>query len=201
MTPPTPELVPDGIRAALGVRAWDAVEGPALESVYRGVVWPRNQPLAARCLDPISVFEGYRKLKQTGRLARLLRTAPVESLQPPPERHSAPHKDCSCGIYAGWRLNEAYNMGMPATPPPGVATFMMYGTASKAITGKPKVFGAVAGWGRVVRGSGGFRAQYAKVVALFIPRKQDHQEIEELAELYNVPIVDRKHYKYEWKSA
>jgi hypothetical protein len=188
--------IPDGIRPALGVRAWDAVDGPALESVFRSVVWPRNQRLVAECLSPISVFEGYRPTRPAGRWARLRgKTEAPERMHVIPRKHLSPSKNCSCGIYAGWFLEEAHHMGVI----PQVRGW--FGPGAPKISLRPRVFGVMAGWGRVVRGSKGFRAQYAKLVALFQPREGEHQDIEELAELYEVPIVNRNTYHYTWESA
>jgi hypothetical protein len=187
--------IPDAIRPALGLRAWDVVDGPALESVYRGVVWPRNQRLVAECLDPADLFEGYKPRHKIKRWWLPGEYETVEKIRAPTNKHLAPHRGCSCGIYGAWELGEAHLMGAYM---PGVLTFK---PVTPKYSNRPKVFGAVAGWGRVVRGSKGFRAQFAKVVAFFIPRDVDHQGIEELGELYEVPIVDRDNYNIEWKGA
>jgi len=90
-------------------------------------------------------------------------------------RHSPPTKTCTCGIYA---LNE-WEPSHPKKLRPW---------PSDSITG------LILGWGHIVIGSKGFRAQYAKPIALVSrPRSTKLSEIiEELAHAYGIEIITVK---------
>ena len=89
--------------------------------------------------------------------------------------HSPPHKTCTCGIYA---LNEWEPSNPKKTRP----------WPSDSITG------LVLGWGHIVLGSKGFRAQYSKPIALVSrPRSTKLSEIiEELSQIYGLEIITNK---------
>lgn len=86
--------------------------------------------------------------------------------------HEAPHRDCRCG-YAAW-------YALPEEPP---------------LPAVDAVWGAVVAWGRVVECELGFRAQYARPVALldranpFETRKRPRREL--AAETYEIPLLER----------
>lgn len=85
--------------------------------------------------------------------------------------HAAPHRDCRCGYAAYYTLPEA-----PELP------------------ARQAVWGAVVAWGRIVECERGFRAQYARPVALldrenpFDPRGRARALA---AEHYEIPLLER----------
>lgn len=99
-------------------------------------------------------------------------TWPYRPVQQP--HHGVPDEDCQCGIYA-FRQPEFESLnGAPG----------------------PKVRGVVMGWGRYVLGALGWRAQYARLVALLDladlagASEEDPTDIPVvIAERYEVPIV------------
>lgn len=84
--------------------------------------------------------------------------------------HLAPDINCSCGVYA---LSE-YPSQRESLPWP-----------SQAFTG------VMLGWGHTVMGTKGFRAEYAKIVALVARPRSPRltRTIEELSSNYAIPIV------------
>jgi hypothetical protein len=102
-------------------------------------------------------------------------TWPYRPVQP--AHRGVPDEDCQCGIYA-FRRPEFESLN--------------------GATG-PKVRGVVMGWGRYVLGALGWRAQYARLVALLDRvddiddgrlEEHDHADVASMiAERYEVPIV------------
>ena len=86
--------------------------------------------------------------------------------------HEAPYRDCRCGFSAFYSLPEE-----PELPAPEA------------------VWGAIVGWGRVIECERGFRAQYARPVALLDrenPLARRRRESPALAaENYGIPLLDR----------
>ena len=87
--------------------------------------------------------------------------------------HDAPHRDCNCGFAAYYALPEE-----PALPAPEA------------------VWGAICAWGRVVEHETGFRAQYARPIALLDHRhprdlREKGRRIENAADAYGVPLLAR----------
>ena len=85
--------------------------------------------------------------------------------------HEAPDADCRCGYYAYYALPEE-----PDLP------------AAEA------VWGAVVAWGRVVECETGFRAQYARPVALLDcenPFDRQGGRLPLAADNYGIPLLDR----------
>jgi len=86
--------------------------------------------------------------------------------------HEAPYRDCNCGYAAYYALPEA-----PDLP------------AAQA------VWGAVVAWGRIIECERGFRAQYARPVALLdCENPFDRREKKRAAAAaghYNVPLLER----------
>ena len=86
--------------------------------------------------------------------------------------HEAPYRDCLCGFAAFYSLPEE-----PELPAPEA------------------VWGAIVGWGRVIECEHGFRAQYARPVALLDrenPLASRRRESPALAaENYGIPLLDR----------
>ena len=100
----------------------------------------------------------------------------------PPKHYWSPHISCTCGMYAlheypkVWQEHEGKRRASVKPWP------------SEAVTGM------IQGWGRIIVGDKGFRAQYAKPVALVArPRSKRWPEvIERLAERYGLEIVDAR---------
>ena len=81
--------------------------------------------------------------------------------------HVPPAANCSCGIYA---LNHTGGYPYYAYDGPAYA-----------------VFGQVSLWGEVVRGTRGYRAQYAYPRALFLAHKDWHYA-QPLRDAYRIPV-------------
>ncbi len=82
--------------------------------------------------------------------------------------HPAPQKGCGCGLYSHYSLEDL--------------------SRSVNWQGNDGVLvGAVGGWGRVILHPDGWRAEYARVLALF--RQGPAAALERAAEVYSVPIV------------
>jgi len=88
----------------------------------------------------------------------------------------APHRDCRCGIYA---LHDPWDFddGLPAH-------IFGFSDVSNVVTG------VAAGWGRAFRGEYGWRAQFAKPVALYRTQYFGEQ-VDRIAARYGCRVVDR----------
>jgi len=86
--------------------------------------------------------------------------------------HEAPHRDCLCGYSAYYKLPEEPDLPAPEA-----------------------VWGAIVAWGRVVECEWGFRAQYARPVALLDCENpldlRKRRRSERAAEYYDIPLLDR----------
>lgn len=163
------DRIPDAVEPALGYRAWLPVslEGDArLRSVFRPVVWPAEEPLRAEC-------------RRWGLL--LAGTCAGGEAD----------DGCECGIYG-------LDVSPEASPSRGAAieslrAGVMPGVGVEAWDPPATwVLGVVAGWGRVVVGSRGWRAEYATPVALFRPRAGapgQGDAVGRLAAAYGVPVL------------
>jgi hypothetical protein len=86
--------------------------------------------------------------------------------------HEAPYRECRCGYAAYYALPEEPDLPAPQA-----------------------VWGVVVAWGRVVECERGFRAQYARPVALlradnrFDRRKRKRAEV--AADEYGIPLLER----------
>ncbi|MDP8942721.1 MAG: hypothetical protein M3N16_01150 [Actinomycetota bacterium] len=87
--------------------------------------------------------------------------------------HDAPHRSCACGYYAYYALPEEPDLPAPEA-----------------------VWGAVVAWGRIVECEWGFRAQYARPVALLeCPNPLDRRAgryVAMAADSYGIPLLDRE---------
>lgn len=93
--------------------------------------------------------------------------------------HAVPDESCQCGIYAFRR---------PA--------FESLNGASG-----PKVRGIVFGWGRYVLGTLGWRAQFARLVAL-LEVDRSPAIVDDLAERYGVAVIpDLEHVRFVFEQA
>jgi len=144
---------------AIGGFRWWRVSGRWLTSPWRGDVRWERDGNAASCL---------------GR-RWLLRWRPHGVLH----ARGIPESGCSCGFYAMLQApTDAVEMqsAWPLNP---------------SLSGGPisLVFGAVRGTGRVVLGEYGWRAERARVDALYLPPSRGASErFETVAETYGVPI-------------
>ena len=87
--------------------------------------------------------------------------------------HEAPHRDCNCGIAAYYALDAE-----PELPAPEA------------------LWGAIVAWGRIVEHERGFRAQFARPVALLDTSDSDEQSkprarAAKAAERYEIPLLRR----------
>ena len=87
--------------------------------------------------------------------------------------HEAPHRECNCGYAAYYDLPEE-----PAVPAPEAT------------------WGAICAWGRIVEHETGFRAQYARAIALLDVRhprdlREKGRRIENAADAYGIPVLPR----------
>ncbi|MBK8293715.1 MAG: hypothetical protein IPK93_02670 [Solirubrobacterales bacterium] len=90
----------------------------------------------------------------------------------------APKHECSCGLYAfhAWPEHFGRSLLGPAT--------LEY----------PQVFGVVEAWGRTELHNDGFRAEFARPLALLVPCQEipsiERARLEQLAELYRVRLIE-----------
>lgn len=86
--------------------------------------------------------------------------------------HEAPHSDCRCGYAGLYALPDEPDLPAPET-----------------------VWGAVVAWGRIVEGERGFRAQFARPVALLdCENPLDRRKVRRVAraaESYEIPLLER----------
>ena len=87
--------------------------------------------------------------------------------------HDAPQRDCNCGFAAYYELD-----------------------AEPELPAREAVWGVIAAWGRVIECEHGFRAQYARPIALLDLRNPaDYREkgrrIDNAAEAYGIPLLER----------
>lgn len=214
-------VIPDGIEPVVAWRTWNVAPDGLLTSVTNGVVWPAKRRLEARCTaggHHVKYRWELRKLSRrddephvqytpgasaAGTVPFVSTTSPFTHTtastvpaafvvwqedpirpekprtEPPPgfewvcvpeEDEPAPVENCSCGVYA-----LASADGVPSAP----------------------VLGQVWLWGKVVKGSRGYRAQYAYPKAFHpaINRGSLHSpiaDINRLAERYGVPLFPKK---------
>jgi hypothetical protein len=88
---------------------------------------------------------------------------------------SAPQRDCACGLYA---LQEPWDFA-------GYLPRRHFGASDEANT----VIGVVAGWGHAFRGKHGWRAQFAKPVALYWTPDLD-EWVDRIARRYGCQVVE-----------
>ena len=143
--------VPDSFTPVTGYRTWALGLGWLWSSQSpEKVAWPATEPLRARCLK-----HGFPSL-----------------FNPRMPQHSAPDRDCACGIhavYAPWDLE----LIEPRRP-------------------WALISGRVEGWGRVALGERGFRAEVARPLELFFEPWWDEpmwRTASNVARAYGVPIV------------
>jgi hypothetical protein len=140
------------------------VKDDKLLSCYRQVEWPQTGYLTAECISP--TFGAIND--RGGSLA-------------PPRKHWNPIKECTCGIYALSEFPEEWGGGnrkdTVVKPWPNEA-----------------VVGVIEGWGHMVVGDRGFRAQYAKPVALVSMRRNGEwpEVVVSLSEMYGIDVADAR---------
>jgi hypothetical protein len=132
-----------------------SVDNDNLYSCYRSVKWPIDGPLVAECLSPTN-----RELSR-----------PNEA----PKHWVFPEKLCTCGVYALHTYPKLWEVRGDGTR---AATFKPWPPVSS-------ITGVVRGWGKIILGESGFRAQYMRPIALI---RRDSK--------YWTPIVEAVAYRY-----
>lgn len=163
-------LVPDAIRPILGYRAWvrgGGANGLSLESVYKPARWPLRGPLEAECLRSPRGMDPTRYARHGPRI---------------------PHEGCGCGIY-GLFIPTATQVSRQ------VAASRLREAMLSNFTDLPGhyILGVAAGWGRVVLGTAGWRAEMARPVCLFHPPPASpiaDDEVRQIAAAYEVPVLE-----------
>jgi hypothetical protein len=137
---------PDLIGPLVGWRAWhvrETEQGWRLSSIHYGEAWPAGEPLEAAC---------YR--------SRYVSNANLNTHA----RHSAPARDCLCGVYGAKELDQARQY------------FIASYSSVEAVPPSPdyvhRAIGQVSLWGRVVECSQGYRASVAYPARLWLPTRR-----------------------------
>lgn len=143
--------------------------GVRLRSVFRSIYWPPEGPLQVECRPWGGDFAG------TCDPAGVL-----------------PDESCECGIY-GLRMpgGEAPTRDVAAAR---LREELLADPFASGYRGLPQdwIVGIVAGWGRVVIAERGWRAEYARPVALFRPGPDSavpRRAVEVLGAEYAIPIL------------
>lgn len=136
--------LPDSIEPILAIRAWNIFHDNGqyfLSSCFQyNIIWPRESKLSALCLsDDPWMSSGI--------------------------KHTAPIKDCDCGIYAIKKL-------------PNEEELIPWDDKS--------IIGLAYVWGKIIEGDKGYRAQFCKPAALLEDGKK---ETKVLAQNYSVPLI------------
>ena len=90
---------------------------------------------------------------------------------------AAPQRDCGCGLYA---LHQPWDFAGPLPS-------RHFGYYDQADT----VIGVVAGWGRAFRGEQGWRAQFARPVALYRAPELGEQ-VDRIAGRYGCQVIETR---------
>jgi hypothetical protein len=153
------------VGAFRGYRWWRAARGGWLESPWYGRArWDATEN-RARCLV----------LQRPRRWVR--RRQPVDHAEGPPIL------GCDCGFYA---LHE------PPTEAPRETQQIFPWQTTPDLSGRgPLVFGVAEAWGRVLLGTHGWRAEFSRPIALFIPQDAmlPFTDEHEIAVRYKIPIL------------
>jgi hypothetical protein len=88
----------------------------------------------------------------------------------------APQRGCRCGLYA---VQEPWDFA-------GYLPGRLFGITDESNV----VIGVVAGWGRAFRGEHGWRAQFAKPVALYRASHLDGEQVDRIAGRYRCQVVE-----------
>jgi hypothetical protein len=156
---------PDQVGEIRAWRVWVAVpvRGElALHSFYAPLTWPPGEIVRAECRRKDTRFQGMSSSDHT---------------EPPPAAA------CSCGIY-----------GVDGPGRSDIRQFVRHPTWSPHLEqASPEhcltVLGEVALWGRVRVGRYGWRAEFARPLALALPPAFGREQVRHLAELYEIPLV------------
>ncbi len=89
---------------------------------------------------------------------------------------TAPQRKCRCGLYALW---EPWDFA-------GYLPSSLFGVTDDSNV----VIGVVTGWGRAFRGQRGWRAQFARPVALYRAPHLDREQVERIARRYGCQVVE-----------
>lgn len=132
------DVVPDVVGVIEAWRSWRFYGNTGLVSVFQETRWPAQREMEAQC----HMMPQFRILFPT--LSRMNPKDVPANLRTVYEQRNAspPHNGCSCGIYATQRNNYLH---IPSAD----------------------VYGKVALWGKVIKGTLAVRAQYAYPIELY----------------------------------
>lgn len=143
-------LVPDGIEPLIGYRSWK-VRDDVLTGISHPEPWPPGGATAeAICRGPqpkVEITYSYIPAKMRPSLEVELQAALDRWVESLGIIHEPPDEDCECGLYALNTLDAAMERHYA------------------------DVIGKIEAWGKVVKGTKGIRAQYARVVELYVPSR------------------------------
>lgn len=155
---------PDGINPIVGVRAWRVQTTLQKEDLLHSV-YKHGVPWP---IDQTLEAQCIQPITTHWRAwgAQSTNEVPVESHPKEP----IPYIECSCGIYA---LNSEL----------GAGEVRPWGSES--------LVGIVLLWGRILEGERGYRAQYAKIAALWMDTDEPERVdlVTQVAERYHVPLI------------
>jgi hypothetical protein len=142
---------------------------PVLGSLFHSTAWPPTAPLRAACE------------KRRNSLVEWLR----RRLHRPRACHAAPQWDCECGVYGMVDLKQ--DEDLEASP-----QFYQRGPLDRVL----RVVGVANLWGHVVQHEHGYRAEYARPVAVLavpsLTRLRDAEALlDAVAHRYAVRVVTR----------
>lgn len=174
-----PIEIPDGVVPIVGYRGWNINDEGNLCGVTHDEEWPPGKVTAeAVCMvkRPKVEIELHNIPKEHFTEAQLEIEMIVDRwAEAWIDPHEPPNENCRCGLYARLERDE-----------------VSYG----------EVHGRIEAWGKIVKGSQGYRAQFARVTGLYRGRMRDdfpegsvliprrEEVIDKLADRYDVPILD-----------
>jgi hypothetical protein len=155
---------PDQVGEIRAWRVWAAVPVAGemrLHSFYAAVIWPPGEIVRAVCRRQDLRFQ------QMGK---------------PHDGEPPPAKECACGIY-----------GVDSPDRSDIRQFVRHPLWSPHCERSPEqalvVLGEVALWGRIRVGRSGWRAEFARPLALALPPAFGREQVRHLAELYELPLL------------
>ena len=168
-------LAPDGFIPLIGYRAWVATRDDLLKSTAHATVWSPNGSEVASCQQ---YRDGHHVSFDLFKLRQELDKVPEEqrpAIQANIDRaimdaKRSPERNCMCGIYA---VSELKDLGDRVRQMSGL------------------VHGRIKAWGKIATYTKGFRAEYAKVDALYLPKNWlKRYKVRRIAKNYGVPVEE-----------
>lgn len=175
----TKEHVPDYFRPVIGIREWGIPEKYLRSTAYSGEIWKPGEEKRAVCKTAGNSFWYTTNYIPYVNIQGGIAERPAEPPKPPPN-HAPPALGCGCGIYA------YYNRKM----------CVEYG--DELASGTTGVRGLISSWGRLILSEYGFKAEYAKLVALILENRTTRllgspvslvAAQRRLADRYGVPLI------------